>query len=175
MARQIDTDIIVWGGTHNVEAFTLEDKFFINPGSCTGAFNSDWVWEEEPIDDDTNTNTNITVQQKSDEIEKDTIKEEEEEVKNESVTEEERKSEIEDKSGKDEASTTEQENQNLENTKKDTLSSDSDQKDEDEFENGLSSMPSFCLLDIQNNTCTVYIYTLVDNEVKVDKVKYEKS
>lgn len=42
LARQLDVDIMLWGGTHNVEAYTLENKFFVNPGSCTGAFNTDW-------------------------------------------------------------------------------------------------------------------------------------
>lgn len=30
-------DIFVWGGTHRFEALELEGKFFINPGSATGA------------------------------------------------------------------------------------------------------------------------------------------
>lgn len=31
LARQLDVDILLWGGTYNVEAYTLEGKFFINP------------------------------------------------------------------------------------------------------------------------------------------------
>lgn len=41
-ARQLDVDILVWGGTHRVEAYQLEGKFFVNPGSATGAFYSGW-------------------------------------------------------------------------------------------------------------------------------------
>ena len=36
-AREMGVDIFVWGGTHRFEALELEGKFFINPGSATGA------------------------------------------------------------------------------------------------------------------------------------------
>lgn len=37
-ARQLDVDVLLWGGTHKFEAYELEGKFFVNPGSATGAF-----------------------------------------------------------------------------------------------------------------------------------------
>lgn len=37
-ARQMDVDVLLWGGTHKFEAYELEGRFFINPGSATGAF-----------------------------------------------------------------------------------------------------------------------------------------
>lgn len=48
-ARQMDVDVFVWGSSHRFEAYELEEKFFINPGSATGAMSSGW-WadEEEP-------------------------------------------------------------------------------------------------------------------------------
>lgn len=40
---------------------------------------------------------------------------------------------------------------------------------------GENTQPSFCLLDIQQNSCITYIYKLKnDNEVAVDKVEYKK-
>jgi len=36
-AREMGVDVFVWGGTHRFEALELEGKFFINPGSATGA------------------------------------------------------------------------------------------------------------------------------------------
>lgn len=39
----------MWGGTHRFEAYELEGRFFINPGSATGAISGGWVSEEEPI------------------------------------------------------------------------------------------------------------------------------
>ncbi|KAK4943879.1 Vacuolar protein sorting-associated protein 29 [Elasticomyces elasticus] len=48
-ARQMDVDILLWGGTHKFEAYELEGKFFVNPGSATGAFSTTWLAvEEEP-------------------------------------------------------------------------------------------------------------------------------
>lgn len=37
-ARQMDVDVLVWGGTHRFEAYEVEGRFFVNPGSATGAF-----------------------------------------------------------------------------------------------------------------------------------------
>ncbi|RCK55918.1 Vacuolar protein sorting-associated protein 29 [Candida viswanathii] len=42
IARDLDVDVLIWGGTHKVEAYTLDGKFFINPGSATGALSFDW-------------------------------------------------------------------------------------------------------------------------------------
>jgi putative phosphoesterase len=36
----LDVDILITGHTHKFEAFEFEGKFFINPGSATGAFSS---------------------------------------------------------------------------------------------------------------------------------------
>ena len=45
-ARQMDVDVLLWGGTHKFEAYEMEGKFFVNPGSATGAMTTGW-WEEE--------------------------------------------------------------------------------------------------------------------------------
>ncbi|KAI5809707.1 Metallo-dependent phosphatase-like protein [Peziza echinospora] len=44
-ARQMDVDVLVWGGTHRFEAYELEGKLFVNPGTATGAISSGW-WTE---------------------------------------------------------------------------------------------------------------------------------
>ena len=36
--RQLDVDILVSGHTHKLEAFENEGKFYLNPGSATGAY-----------------------------------------------------------------------------------------------------------------------------------------
>ena len=46
-ARQMDVDILLWGGTHKFEAYELEGKFFVNPGSATGALSTAWGWDTE--------------------------------------------------------------------------------------------------------------------------------
>jgi vacuolar protein sorting-associated protein 29 len=33
----MDVDVLCWGGTCRFEAYEMEGKFFINPGSATGA------------------------------------------------------------------------------------------------------------------------------------------
>ncbi|KAH3732115.1 vacuolar protein sorting-associated protein 29 [Pelomyxa schiedti] len=38
LQRQLDVDILVTGHTHKFEAFEHNGKFFVNPGSATGAF-----------------------------------------------------------------------------------------------------------------------------------------
>ena len=50
-ARQMDVDVLLWGGTHRFEAFELEGKFFVNPGSATGALSTTWQDEDakEPV------------------------------------------------------------------------------------------------------------------------------
>ncbi|CAI7995964.1 Vacuolar protein sorting-associated protein 29 [Geodia barretti] len=40
LQRQLDVDIVISGHTHKFEAVENEGKFFINPGSATGAFNA---------------------------------------------------------------------------------------------------------------------------------------
>lgn len=50
LARQLDVDILIWGGTHRVEAYQLEGKFFVNPGSATGTFYTGWP-DIEDLDD----------------------------------------------------------------------------------------------------------------------------
>ncbi|KAL1393296.1 vacuolar protein sorting-associated protein-like protein 29 [Phyllosticta capitalensis] len=45
-ARQMDVDVLLWGGTHRFEAYEMEGKFFVNPGSATGAMTTGW-WPEE--------------------------------------------------------------------------------------------------------------------------------
>ncbi|KAK4139325.1 Metallo-dependent phosphatase-like protein [Dichotomopilus funicola] len=43
-AHRLDVDVLCWsGGTHRFECFEYMDKFFVNPGSATGAFTTDWV------------------------------------------------------------------------------------------------------------------------------------
>lgn len=42
VARQMDVDVLISGGTHRFEAFEFEGRFFVNPGSATGAWSGLW-------------------------------------------------------------------------------------------------------------------------------------
>ena len=49
-ARHMDVDVLLWGGTHRFEAYELEGRFFVNPGSATGALSTGWWADgEEPV------------------------------------------------------------------------------------------------------------------------------
>ncbi|KAK3673759.1 Vacuolar protein sorting-associated protein 29 [Recurvomyces mirabilis] len=49
-ARQMDVDVLCWGGTCKFEAYEMEGKFFINPGSATGAVS----WNDETMGSEEN-------------------------------------------------------------------------------------------------------------------------
>ncbi len=80
--RQLNCDIFISGHTHKFEAYELENKFYINPGSITGAYT--------PLSDDLPT-------------------------------------------------------------------------------------PSFILMDIQSGTVITYVYQLIDDEVKVERIEFKKN
>lgn len=48
-ANKLDVDVLCFGGTHRFDAFEYENKFFVNPGSATGAFTTGWMGEGEEI------------------------------------------------------------------------------------------------------------------------------
>lgn len=39
-ARQLNVDIMITGATHKFESFEANGKFFVNPGSATGAYSA---------------------------------------------------------------------------------------------------------------------------------------
>ncbi|XP_069789450.1 vacuolar protein sorting-associated protein 29 isoform X1 [Narcine bancroftii] len=59
LQRQLDVDILISGHTHKFEAFEQESKFYINPGSATGAGNA---LEGEGGDRNEKTKKNIAVE-----------------------------------------------------------------------------------------------------------------
>ena len=40
LQRQLDVDILITGHTHKFDTFEMDNKFFINPGSATGAYSA---------------------------------------------------------------------------------------------------------------------------------------
>lgn len=166
-AREIEVDILVWGGSRHVEAYTLDGKFFISPGSATGAFSIGWPEIDEKGED----------------------YEDDEDQKNAEVVDVDTKPEVEeinelDKSNSEDVPSTSDKIEEFPNRKRsETETGDSNtanekekEKEEPEFDDTQdeSSIPSFCLLDTQGSQCTLYIYTQVNGEVKVDKVMYHK-
>lgn len=162
-ARELDVDVLIWGGTHRVEAYTLDGKFFVNPGSATGAFSFDWPEFEDEEEDQEEESDSEKVGKKS---------------------ERKRQTEVSDSThlteGNNEVDTKKVENK--EKTEKtDQGESNKEAVANDAFKETLyevtelnTNIPSFCLLDTKGSTCILYIYTYFHNEVKVDKVTYNK-
>lgn len=48
-ANKLDVDVLCWGGTHRFDAYEYEGKFFVNPGSATGAMTTGWTLEGEEM------------------------------------------------------------------------------------------------------------------------------
>ncbi|KAI9739391.1 MAG: Vacuolar protein sorting-associated protein 29 [Claussenomyces sp. TS43310] len=48
-ANKLDVDVLCWGGTHRFDAYEYGDKFFVNPGSATGAMSIGWQADNEEV------------------------------------------------------------------------------------------------------------------------------
>jgi len=169
LARELDVDVLVWGGTHKVEAYTLDGKFFINPGSATGAFTFDWPDNDDDDDDDVPTEEL--------EHEKATEKNENRDIDEENENNDDKKPQEKSNETDQEKDDTKPEEAPESSLEKKTEKNDSAQVDQElltEVEEANSVIPSFCLLETQGSVCTLYIYTYLNNEVKVDKVTYTK-
>lgn len=169
LARELDVDVLVWGGTHKVEAYTLDGKFFINPGSATGAFTFDWPDNDDDDDDDVPTEES--------EHEKTTEKNENRDIDEENENNDDKKPQEKSNETDQEKDDTKPEEAPESSLEKKTEKNDSAQVDQElltEVEEANSVIPSFCLLETQGSVCTLYIYTYLNNEVKVDKVTYTK-
>jgi|UniRef100_A0A7S4FFQ8 vacuolar protein sorting-associated protein 29 len=69
--RRLDVDVLVYGGTHQYVTFEYEGKFFVNPGSITGAFScldGDVVPTFVLMDINENRLTNFVYQLEGDEL-----------------------------------------------------------------------------------------------------------
>ncbi|CCE78318.1 Piso0_000939 [Millerozyma farinosa CBS 7064] len=181
LARELDVDVLIWGGTHKVEAYILDGKFFINPGSVTGAFNFDWPDFEEQTREESNAVSGDEIggsEEKGDSKES----EESEKTKEDNASEAKKSPKGEDGPSTKEENDNHQEEKQSEKTeekKSDIPETTGGQNSVDvaylnEAKELTSNIPSFCLLDTYDTTCTLYIYSHFNGEVKVDKVTYQK-
>ncbi|KAG7898105.1 hypothetical protein KL935_004658 [Ogataea polymorpha] len=139
-ARLMDVDILIYGSTHKVEAYTLDGRFFVNPGSATGAFSTSKMDQEDV----------------------DTVEAYLAEMSGKRPQGDEKK----EAHGK--------ENDQNGHPKEEEQPENSTPEKPVEIGEYMDPVPSFCLLDIQGSVCTLYLYTLIDGEVKVDKLTYRK-
>lgn len=206
-ARMMDVDILIYGSTHKVEAYTLDGKFFINPGSATGAFNSDSmdaddveiiegivkqknevkkteevkkdVEETDNKPESTDTN-NVEVKPEDGETTEKSDKQEVDKDNDEKADDGAGETPLDDEKHQ-EGSKEDENNEKAEEKKQEkeqenpSDTEEADKKlDTTEIEPYMDPIPSFCLLDLQGVTCTLYLYTLIDGDVKVDKLVYKK-
>lgn len=179
LATTMDVDVLISGGTHKFEAYEAHGKFFVNPGSATGAWSSVWpVLADEPAGD---------AEASKSEGEKEAPAEGKPE-----------KSDEAEKESKDEAKDGDAAPASTEAKAADGDSADTADKD---ASGGSATIPpsasskstastpappkparkahpdptpSFVLLDIQGTTIMSYVYHLVAGEVKVEKIEYRK-
>ncbi|GAA5908534.1 hypothetical protein JCM6882_001292 [Rhodosporidiobolus microsporus] len=156
-ARKMDVDVLISGGTHRFEAFESDGRFFLNPGSATGAFSPYFTpaasTSSQPPAQASATATNGSASDAAGEGE---AKKADEEKKKDGKAEGEEGNEGEDKENEPRRS--------------------SDKFDEDDAvgeEEGPT--PSFALLDIQGNVVVTYVYTEKSGDVQVEKMEFRKN
>ncbi|QPG76438.1 hypothetical protein FOA43_003827 [Brettanomyces nanus] len=195
-ARMMDVDILIYGSTHKVEAYTLDEKFFINPGSVTGAFNADSMDKEdlEIIESILKEEEEVLKKEEENDIKDDNDEKEDNDEKDDNGKKDDENDKKDDENDKNEK---EEMKEKIPDNKEDakgaksdavpeksvgteegnvlvSVETDDENLDTTEIEPFLDPIPSFCLLDLQGSTCTLYLYTLIDGEVKVDKLTYRK-
>lgn len=162
LSRQARSDVLIWGGKHEVEAYSLEGVLFLSPGTATGAFSIESGRETPDItaEEIENIDENKEVPKRGDAEYNESVSKEKGDVTN------------------NEGDSQETDHNPLSETQKD------EKKEELELKESLSIEPSFILLDIpkakiegEEIACTVYIYSLDSdtNEVVVDNIEFRKA
>lgn len=158
----MDVDVLVSGSTHKFKAFESGGKFFVDPGSATGAWCSVWPVTEEETEEALGPST-----------------EGEEKKETEGVSGSEKEG-----SGEDQQKKIEQGKEAKANGGSDKETQDSTTASKDKTPASAPTkpakaypdpIPSFVLLDIQGPTIMSYVYQLINGEVKVEKIEYRKN
>ncbi|CEH18714.1 related to vps29-involved in vacuolar protein sorting [Ceraceosorus bombacis] len=178
VARAMDADILLSGHTHRFEAFETEGRFFINPGSATGAWSAVWpLTKEEP--EKAREASEAEQGKKADDNEEEATKK-----SPEGDAAQQTKTEVAQETKKDEADrkpTPEDVKEDGSETRAEAKSGDDEDDDEEKKEPPVEPIaapdptPSFALLDIQGAVVVTYVYQLIDGEVKVEKIEYRKA
>lgn len=213
IARMMDVNILISGSTHKIEAYTLDGKFFVNPGTGTGAYSTEKVDHEdmeyirktlnerlmkdsEKPEDIRNGKEGTEV--KEGEFDQDQVQVQDQNPVQDPAQEQDVQTEINETAEKDDSSTPiltsqnvntstiDQTSQKLEGMvldsdgsaapaqpeTKPSIPKESSVNELNPIDEYLAPCPSFCLLDVQEDLCVLYLYMLVDGEVKIDKLTY---
>ncbi|WAR57488.1 hypothetical protein PtB15_8B538 [Puccinia triticina] len=179
-ARKLDVDVLVTGATHRFEAFEFESKFFINPGSATGAFTPTWPISPPHKSSSTNSSslkspqhsTSTPINPSKSPNGSTTSPTQSSRSLNQNSTDQ----------NKSPANTNGQQDHHsseLDESNRNAQLEDQSSQDQKPVEDPDSlyppgPIPSFALLDIQGSVVVTYVYRLVDGEVKVEKIEYRK-
>ncbi|SGY99625.1 BQ5605_C034g11294 [Microbotryum silenes-dioicae] len=163
IARKLDVDVLISGATHRFEAFEYDGRFFINPGSATGAFSPHWTPPattppttiNQPSTSST-TGVESTTSSTTSTLSTGTKTAEEGRPGSEATA----------------AGTTDPKAEGKRNGAGEEEEAETEQ---DQFMEPPSPTPSFALLDIQGNVVVTYVYQLVEGEVRVEKIEHRKA
>jgi vacuolar protein sorting-associated protein 29 len=145
VARKLDVDVLISGATHKFEAFEFEGRFFINPGSATGAFTFSNLTSALANSKALGTDAEKAGEAGSSEV-----------------------------NGVG-SGTGSNGNGAGDNGEAETASSaPAAQRTAPSLKETQGSTPSFALMDLQGNNVVTYVYQLVDGEVRVERVEFRK-
>lgn len=150
---QMDVDVLLTGATHRFESWEDDGKFFVNPGSATGAWAVDW-----PLYEDCKEDCDEDRDEDRDEDLKDGVAEHNDIAESKNVA------------GKDVATGKDVGGKDV--TGKDVASV---AKKPTRLRPAPPPTPSFVLLDIQGPNIISYVYQLIGGEVKVEKSEFRKN
>ncbi|GAA5969085.1 hypothetical protein JCM21900_000689 [Sporobolomyces salmonicolor] len=150
-ARKMDVDVLISGGTHRFEAFESDNRFFLNPGSATGAFSP--LWSRPPPA--STPSTPLATPSSSDPA-----------ASPASTTDAPTPADGAKKDGQEPATN----GNGKANEPKVEGKGDKDPKGEGDE----GPTPSFALLDIQGNVVVTYVYTAKSGDVSVEKMEFRK-
>ncbi|KAJ3293173.1 Vacuolar protein sorting-associated protein 29 [Rhizoclosmatium sp. JEL0117] len=175
-ARMLDVDVLVSGHTHRFEAFESEGRFYLNPGSATGALSSFTPLVRVPIP------APAAVENKENQEKKEGEKVVVEQEKEVAPEEEEEEEEEEEDNGGIDDDVHGGWGAPAKKTKKKAAVKQEQPKEKEEPSTApvrthklvSDIIPSFALLDVQGNAVVVYVYKLIDGDVKVEKLEFTK-
>ncbi|PWN50505.1 Metallo-dependent phosphatase [Violaceomyces palustris] len=179
IARAMDTDILLTGHTHRFEAFELDGRFFVNPGSATGAWHPVWPVKTEAEGEDGGEGVAKEGQEAGSE---EKGKEETKRTKAGGTEGETKKDKKENDSGKaaqkekekNKANKDDKDGKSKEGKEQGQVEGEESDEDQPEPKEAPGPIPSFALLDIQGAVVVTYVYQLIEGEVKVEKIEYRK-
>ncbi|MBW0551259.1 hypothetical protein O181_090974 [Austropuccinia psidii MF-1] len=190
-ARKLDVDVLVTGATHRFEAFEFESKFFINPGSATGAFTPTWPCTPLPPPKLSPSNKSSSIKSPKTNTNPPPVEKSPQGVPVPSPSHSNRTSNLSPESLSSPTNLDDHQQRpddiNSNNTTGSTATKENSKSDARETERHNNTLddnsdrlcpsgpiPSFALLDIQGSVVVTYVYRLIDGEVKVEKIEYRK-